>query len=189
MRIIGGERRGHRLVEWHAAGIRPLRDRVRASLFDTLGELVVDTDFLDLFAGTGAVGLEALSRGARRATFVDSSGKAIRIIRANLRKLRYEDRAEVMKADVREAIVGLWRRGRRFDLVFMGAPYSQGLTQEALEWLAAYPILREGGLVIAEVHRSEELKPRYGSLRLIRDRDYGDSRLLFFEFAPSIDNT
>ena len=183
MRIIGGERRGHRLVEWRAAGIRPLRDRVRASLFDTLGELVVGADFLDLFAGTGAVGLEALSRGARRATFVDSSGKAVRIIHANLKKLRYEDRAEVMRADALEAIAGLWRRGRRFDLVFIGAPYSRGLTQRALEQLAMYPLLREGGLVIVEVHRSEDLRSRYGPLRLVRDRDYGDSRLAFFEFA------
>ncbi len=183
MRIIGGERKGHKLVEWHAAGIRPLRDRVRAALFDTLGHLVVGAEFLDLFAGTGAVGLEALSRGARRAIFVDSSPKAISIIRANLKKLRYEDRAEVIRADALEAIRRFHKRGRRFDLIFMGAPYSRGLTQEALRTIAAYPILRPGGVLIAEIHKSEELKERYGDLELIQDRDYGDSRLLFYSLA------
>lgn len=172
------------MVEWHAAGIRPLRDRVRAALFDILGELVVDAEFLDLFAGTGAVGLEALSRGARHATFVDSSGKAIRIIRANLKKLRYEDRAEVIKDDALEAIRKLWRRGRRFDLIFMGAPYSKGLTQQALKFLSFYNLLREGGVLVAEIHKSEELSPRYGDLVRIQDRDYGDSRLVFYEFVP-----
>jgi 16S rRNA (guanine(966)-N(2))-methyltransferase RsmD len=183
VRIIGGERKGHRLVEWHAAGIRPLRDRVRAALFDILGELVRDAEFLDLFAGTGAVGLEALSRGARRATFVDSSGKAIRIIRANLKKLGYGKRAEVIRDDALEAIRKLWRRGRRFDLIFMGAPYSQGLTQEALKLLAHYNLLREGGVLVAEIHKSETLAPRYGDLMQIQDRDYGDSRLVFYEFV------
>lgn len=185
MRIIGGERKGHRLVEWHAAGIRPLRDRVRAALFDILGEVVIGADFLDLFAGTGAVGLEALSRGARRATFVDSSPKAIEIIHANLKKLRYEDRAEVIRANVLEAIGRLWRRGRRFDLVFMGAPYSQGLTQRALTHLSTYNLLREGGILIAEIHKSEVLAPHYGELVRVRDRTYGDSRLVFYEFVSA----
>jgi 16S rRNA (guanine(966)-N(2))-methyltransferase RsmD len=189
MRIIGGEKRGHRLVEWHATGIRPLQDKVRAALFDILGELVVGADFLDLFAGTGAVGLEALSRGARHATFVDSSGKAIRVIRANLKKLRYEDRAEVIKSDALEAIKGLHRKRKRFDLIFMGAPYSQGLTQEALKQLILCPLLRDGGLLITEIHKSEELRPRCGPLRLLQDRGYGDSRLLFFEFASEEKST
>lgn len=183
MRIIGGEKRGHRLVEWEARGIRPLRESVRAALFDTLGDAVVGADFLDLFAGTGAVGLEALSRGARRATFVDASPAAVRIIRTNLRRLGYEGRAEVIRGDALEAIRRFSVEGRRFDLVFLGAPYSRGLAQTALEFLGTLRPLREGAIVVAELHKKEGFMDSYGELELIRDRTYGDSRLLFFEFV------
>jgi 16S rRNA (guanine(966)-N(2))-methyltransferase RsmD len=104
MRIIGGERRGRRLAHWQGGSIRPLRDRVRTALFDTLGEAVTGAEVLDLFAGTGAVGLEALSRGARYATFVDSSSEAIRLIRKNLSRLGYSGRAEIIQEDARKAV-------------------------------------------------------------------------------------
>jgi len=183
LRIIGGEKRGHKLAEWHGAGIRPLRDRVRTSLFDILGELVVGAEFLDLFAGTGAVGLEALSRGARSATFVDSSGKAVRIIRENLRRLGYGDRARVIKGDALEAIRGLARRGRRFDLVFVGAPYGGDLALRAAAALGGLTPLSPGATVVVEVFRKVVPADRYGELALDSIRDYGETRLAFYRVS------
>ena len=184
MRIIGGEKRGHRLAEWHGAGIRPLRDRVRTSLFDILGGRVAGAEFLDLFAGTGAVGLEALSRGAEAATFVDSSGRAIRIIRENVRRLGYQDRAKVVKADALEAIRTLARRGERFDLVFVGAPYQSGLALQAAAALGMFRPLAPEATVVVEVFHKTEPAGRYGDLRLESVRDYGETRLAFYRFSP-----
>ena len=180
VRIIGGEKRGHKLAEWHGAGIRPLRDRVRTSLFDILGERVVGAEFLDLFAGTGAVGLEALSRGARAATFVDSSAKAIRIIRENLRRLGYQGRARVIRADALEAVRTLARRGSRFDIVFVGAPYQSDLALRAAAALGAFTPLYPGATVVVELFHKTEPAERYGELALESVRDYGETRLAFY---------
>lgn len=184
VRIIGGEKRGHRLAEWHGAGIRPLRDRVRTSLFDILGQRVVGAGFLDLFAGTGAVGLEALSRGAKAATFVDSSGKAIRIIRENLRRLGYQDRARVIKMDALEAIRSLARRGRKFDIAFVGAPYGGDLALRATAALGTFCPLAPEAMVVVEVFHKTEPAQRYGELELQSVRDYGDTRLVFYRRLP-----
>jgi len=183
VRIIGGEKRGRKLVEWHGAGIRPLRDRVRTALFDILAERVVGAEFLDLFAGTGAVGLEALSRGARRATFVDSSARAIRIIRENVRRLGYEDRTEVMQGDALKAVRTLARRGRKFDLVFVGAPYSGDLALRSASVLGNSAPLSPGATVVVEVFRKTEPALRYGGLKLDSVRQYGETRLLFYRFV------
>jgi len=184
VRIIGGEKRGHRLVEWHAAGIRPLRDRVRTALFDILAERVVGAEFLDLFAGTGAVGLEALSRGAKRAMFVDSSARAIRIIRENARRLGYEDRTEVVQGDAPEAVRMLARRGRKFDLVFVGAPYVGDLALRSAALLGTFAPLSPGATVVVEVFHKTEAARRYGGLELDSVRQYGETRLLFYRLDP-----
>lgn len=185
MRIIGGERRGRRLAEWHGAGIRPLRDRVRTSLFDALGDLVLGARFLDLFAGTGAVGLEALSRGARCATFVDASAQAVRLIRENLRRLDYEDRALVLHADALVTIRELARRGRTFDLVYVGAPYGTSLAGRALGALGQWAPLSPGAVVAGETFHKESLVDGYGALRHFATRDYGETRLSFYRFQPN----
>lgn len=188
MRIIGGERRGRRLVHWKAEGIRPLRDRVRTALFDSLGDFVVGAEVLDLFAGTGAVGLEALSRGAKRATFVDSSPEAIRIIRENAANLGYAEQTETIKGDVFKAVKNLVRRGRRFDLVFIGAPYEPGLAAEALRAVAEALPLRPGALVVVETFHKEELGDSFPPLSFQDSRVYGETRLTFFRFGPAEKN-
>jgi len=183
MRIIGGEKRGRRLAHWQGGEIRPLRDRVRAALFDTLGEFVRGAEVLDLFAGTGAVGLEALSRGAKRATFVDSSSEAIRIIRENVALLGYSERVEIIHGDAIKAVKTLARRGRRFDLVFIGAPYDTGLAAQALQALAEALPLRPGAIVVAETFHKDELG-EFPPLRLWQSRHYGETRLTYFRFGP-----
>ena len=188
MRIIGGERRGRRLAHWQGGSIRPLRDRVRTALFDTLGEAVTGAEVLDLFAGTGAVGLEALSRGARYATFVDSSSEAIRLIRKNLSRLGYSGRAEIIQEDARKAVKALARQGRQFDLVFIGAPYETGLAAEALKALVEALPLRPGALVIAETFHKDELGDDFKPLQLVDSRIYGETRLTYFRFGLGEEN-
>ncbi|MBC7220821.1 16S rRNA (guanine(966)-N(2))-methyltransferase RsmD [Candidatus Bipolaricaulota bacterium] len=184
MRISAGEYRGQRLAGPRGAGIRPLRDRVRLALFDTVRELVPGARFLDLFAGTGAVGLEALSRGAAHAVFVDGSAQAVRLVRENIRRLGCGPRAEVVEGDTFAALRSLARRKGEFDLVFVGAPYGTGLAPRTMEALAELRPLTAGAVVVAETFHKEPIADRYGPLVLELRRTYGETVLSFFRFVP-----
>ncbi len=181
MRIGAGEYRGHRLTGPRGVGIRPLRDRVRLALFDTVRELVPGARFLDLFAGTGAVGLEALSRGAAHAVFVDVSA---RLVRENIGRLGCASQAEVVEGDVFTALRSLVRRGKTFDLVFIGAPYGSGLAPRTVEALAELRPLAPGAVVVAETFHKEKIVDRYGPLVLELRRAYGETVLSLYRFVP-----
>lgn len=183
MRIGAGEYRGHRLTGPRGAGIRPLRDRVRLALFDTVRELVPGARFLDLFAGTGAVGLEALSRGAARAVFVDNSKQAVRVIRDNIHRLGCASRAEVIEGDVFTALRSLVRGGRAFDLAFVGPPYGSGLAPRTVEVLAELHPLAPGSVVVAETFHKEPISDQYGELTLELRRTYGETVLSLYRFV------
>lgn len=182
MRVIGGVKGGERLLDLQDERIRPMRDQVRAAIFNIIQDFVPGSRFLDLFAGTGSVGIEALSRGAKEATFVDNLPEAVRLIKMNLAKLGLTGQARVYQLDAFEALARFERRGRRYDLIFIGPPYGAGLAARALEQIGASPIVEEDGLVIAEVFKKERpgLKERYGPLVLIRERQYGDNLILIY---------
>jgi 16S rRNA (guanine(966)-N(2))-methyltransferase RsmD len=176
MRIIAGEKRGQKILV--PEGIRPMREAVRAALFNILGDLVRGSRFLDLFAGSGSVGLEALSREAKSCVFVDSFPEAARAIRLNLDRLNLKGRGRVYELDFRKAIELFFRRGRRFNLVFIGPPYGKGLANEVLEKIGL--VLAEEGIVITEIFKKEELRDEYGNLKLFNERRYGDNLLRFY---------
>jgi len=183
MRIIGGTHRGRKLVDWEEGAIRPMRDFVRSALFNILVDMVPGARFLDLYAGTGSVGLEALSRGARSCVFVDSSAEACAIIRRNLDALDLLAVGEVFEGEVPRLIEELQRRGRRFDVVFVGPPYHRGLVPATLELLGRGRLLSDDPVVIGEIHRSEAAEDAYGALRLVDERRYGDNRLMLYRTA------
>lgn len=168
------------MIPWEGVGIRPMRDFVRTALFNILSDVVMDARFLDLFAGTGSVGLEALSHGAVEAVFVDRQADACQIIRRNLIELDLLDRAKVIQADFAAGLDRLQQRGRRFDLVFVGPPYGKGLAPAALRKLAEGHLLVPEAIVVVEVYKKEELKTNYGGLGLIDSRTYGDNLLQFY---------
>jgi 16S rRNA (guanine966-N2)-methyltransferase len=180
LRIIGGSRRGRKLVAWDEAGIRPMRDFVRTALFNIIADFVPDARFLDLFSGTGSVGLEALSRGASSCVFVDRAPGACGVVRRNLQALDLLDQGSVMEGDVLVMLGELSRRGRRFDLVFIGPPYGQGLAERTLEGLSDGGLLTADCVVVAEVHETETICPVHGVLERVDDRRYGDNRVLFY---------
>jgi 16S rRNA (guanine(966)-N(2))-methyltransferase RsmD len=178
MRVIAGSARGVRLAPV-PDGTRPLADRAREGLFSSLGEAVAGAAVLDLFAGTGAVGIEALSRGAARAVFVDSSLDAVRSIRENLERTKLSERAGVVRRDVARALrsdLG------RFDLIFLDPPYAlEGAALEGvLAELAAQGVVAPGGLVVLtrEIKSSMPVIP----LDWASDRrlSYGDAAVLVY---------
>ena len=186
MRIIGGSKRGRRLVDWEEGGIRPVRDFVRTALFSIVSDFVPDAVCLDLYAGTGCLGLEALSRGAKSCLFVDHAREACGIIRRNAEALDLLVASEVFEGDAVEAIDRFARRGRRFDLVFIDPPYFQGLVPQALRALAECGALTSDPIVVAAVHKSEEAERAYGSLVLADRRRHGDNLLLFYREAEAV---
>lgn len=180
MRIIGGRLRGRHLVDWEESGIRPVRDFVRSALFSIASDFVPGAACLDLFAGIGSLGLEALSRGASRCLFVDDVPEACGIIRRNLEALDLLDIGEVFEGDWADAVDRYGRRGRQFDLVFVDPPYFRGLAAATLSALARIMPLSADPLVVAAIHKTENLERKYGSLALADRRRYGDNVLCFY---------
>jgi 16S rRNA (guanine(966)-N(2))-methyltransferase RsmD len=185
MRIIGGRLGGRLLLEptpQIKRFLRPMREAVRAALFDILNDSVTEARFLDLFAGTGSIGLEALSRGARACVFVDSSEQACQIIRENLKNLDLERCASVYQLDALKAVEMFHRQGQRFDLVFIGPPYGKGLAHKTLAHIAAHPILSPGALVVTEIFKKEKVQAEYSLLKSFDGRTYGDNHLRFYRW-------
>lgn len=180
MRITGGSKRGHQLVPWEEARIRPMRDFVRTALFNILADFVPGSRFLDLFCGTGSVGLEALSRGAAECVFIDSTSEACGITRRNLDALGFLHRGKVIQMDFSEAIEHLQRRGMRFDLVFVGPPYGKDLAKAALRLLGESHLVNQDAVIVAEVYKKEGLPSAYGRLHCVDQRIYGDNALYFY---------
>lgn len=180
MRITGGSKRGQHLVSWEEAEIRPMRDFVRTALFNILTDFVPGARFLDLFCGTGSVGLEALSRGAADCVFVDSSSQACAITRRNLDLLGFLNLGKVIQADYAEGIEYLQRRGRRFDLIFVGPPYGKGLADAALNLIGGSRLFHGETVIVSEVYKKESLSPAYGELYSVDRRLYGDNGLHFY---------
>ena len=185
MRITGGIKRGQKLVSWEETGIRPMRDFIRTALFNILDDLLPGARFLDLFCGTGSVGLEALSRGAAACVFVDSSAGACSITRRNLDALGFLDRAKVIQSDFAKGIDHLSRRGRTFDIVFVGPPYGKGLAGAALRLLGEGRLVVADALVVTEVYKKEKVASSYGRLVSTRERIYGDNKLVFYRAADN----
>jgi len=183
VRIIGGSRRGRKLVEWEETGIRPMRDFVRSALFSILIDFIPEADFLDLFSGTGSVGLEALSRGANSCLFVDCASRSCAIVRRNLEALDFLTEGRVVEGDAIAMIEELARRGRRFDVVFIGPPYYHELAPATLTALSDGRILADDFVVVAEIHHKESAADTYGVLERVDVRRYGDNQLLFYRRA------
>jgi 16S rRNA (guanine(966)-N(2))-methyltransferase RsmD len=172
MRIITGKARGRRLREPPGMDIRPTTDMVKESLFNIVQFDIEGRRVPDLFAGTGQLGLEALSRGAASCVFVDESRQAVSIIRENLAHCGLEG-GEVWQGDALDYL----RRGGRFDLIFLDPPYDSGLAEGALSLIKAFDILTEGGIIVCETRKERPLPNTYGEGRTYI---YGKLKLTVF---------
>lgn len=182
-RVIAGAAGGRRIRALPGRETRPTADRVKEALFNILGERVDGSRVLDLFAGTGNLGIEALSRGAVRAVFVDRDARSARLIRENLAGLGFAGRGEVLAHDAQSALARLSAAGEAFDLIFLDPPYGQGLLPPLLAALAATGVLAPGGVVVAEHSRRDTLPEAAGPLIMSDRRRYGDTMLSFFSAA------
>jgi len=185
MRISAGEHRGRKLKSPPGRQTRPTSDLVRQALFNVLGARLQGARILDLFAGTGAVGLEALSRGAASATFVEREPAALRSLRDNVAALSAGGRARVLAAEVLPTIRRLAEAGERFDCVFLDPPYGLELSGACLEALAPGKIVEENGVLVIQSRHTERLPERVGIFGQRWRRRYGESSLTFYEKEPA----
>ena len=178
MKLTGGGSRGRRLASGNHPGLRPSSARVREALFDILGARIAGATLLDLYAGTGAVGLEALSRGAHRVEFVDIAARAVRLIAKNLVSMGFDGRGTVTQEPAEAALDRLARAGDRFDVVFVDPPYAEGFPPRSMQ--AAGRLVRPGGVLVIEHGARYAPDPAGSSLRPGRSYRYGDSALTVF---------
>lgn len=187
MRIIGGTLKGRRLATVRGDAIRPTSDRLRETLFNIIASRVPGSSLLDLCAGTGAIGIEALSRGAAEVTFVDVSKRAIALIRSNLELCRIESEVRLLNRKATTAISSFASAGRQFDLVYLDLPYESAIHDSVLIALAGENILAPAAIVIIEHQRRKTLKPRYLSLQRFRQVRQGDSLLSFYTLDQAVE--
>jgi len=181
MRVIAGEAKGRRLKMLSHGGIRPTSDRVKESLFDIIGGRACGARILDLFAGTGNLGIEALSRGASFAIFVEKTKKAAALIRENLTLTGLIARAEVWQTDAKAALPSLCSRECFFDLIFLDPPYGYQFTGEVIDALTRGRLVASSGLVIFEHHKKDRLLQGTMDLHRVDERKFGDTVLTFFQ--------
>ena len=177
MRIISGEKKGIRLFSLKKRKIRPTSDKVKGAIFNILSS-VEDQKILDLFAGSGALGIEALSRGAQEVVFVDNSFSSLDLIRRNLEKLGFEDKSKLFKKNVLRFLKS--KTEGKFDLILVDPPYGKGLCQKVLEILSGKEILNPEGVLVIEYHKKEKIE-KVENLILLQERRYGDTVVSFFK--------
>ncbi|MBW2060147.1 MAG: 16S rRNA (guanine(966)-N(2))-methyltransferase RsmD [Deltaproteobacteria bacterium] len=185
MRIIGGKYRGRRLIVPRGLAVRPTADRVREAIFNILGPGVEGRKVLDLFAGTGALGLEAMSRGAIRAVFVDKRPEALAAINRNIDALGLKESTRILKIDLNRGPGPLKNEAKQFDLVFMDPPYCEDLIQRALSMMVRFRLASPDTLVVAEYWRKEDLSQISKNWSLTEERIYGQTKVVFFVYKGS----
>lgn len=185
MRIITGKARGLQLTVPKTYDVRPTADRVKESVFNIIGSKIIGAHVLDLFAGTGNLGLESWSRGAQSSTFIDESKESLRLVQSNIKKCRAEEACTVVKGSAPAVAERLYREGKRFDFAFCDPPYNKGWVNRIIETLARYPFLSEGGYLVVERSAHEELPVLPAGYELVRSEKYGETIVDFICFDIS----
>ena len=177
MRIIAGTRRGHKLLEFEGADIRPTSDRVKESMFNLIQEHIQDAIVLDLFGGSGALSFEALSRGAKSAVLLDIDSRSLALIKKNADKLGFLDRVSVVHAPA-EAYVASAKSN--FDIIFLDPPYNKGFIRPLLEKIAAGGLLSPNGIAVVESDSSDE-HGEVSGLLVVKQRKYGRTFVTIYQ--------
>lgn len=183
MRVITGTARGRRLKELQGMETRPTTDKVKESLFSIIQFDIEGRRVLDLFAGTGQLGIEALSRGAAEAVFVDRRPDAVRLVQENLALCGFTDRARVKSGDA----LAYLKSGEKFDLIFLDPPYAADLLEQTLTAIDSFDICREHGIIVAESAADKVLPELPAPYRLYREYRYGKIRLSVYHRSGNED--
>lgn len=194
MKVVTGRFKGKNVILDEGLKSRPITNKILKAVFDIIGERVYDSMFLDLFSGSGMIGIEALSRGARKVTFVEIVGKAVKNIIENLDRIGVKkgneghlyDRVEVLNRDVFRTVKKLSSGTERYDIVFCDPPFHMGFGDRCLDVLdeCAGGFLHPESLIVLRVSESERMEAKTSRIELTRTCSYGSNRLLFYKLQP-----
>jgi 16S rRNA (guanine966-N2)-methyltransferase len=185
MRVISGTARGRSLKAVPGTNTRPTTDKVKEAVFSMIGPYFEGGQVLDLFAGTGGLGIEALSRGMGRAVFIDMDKKSLEIIQENLKTAGFPEQAEVYRNDALRALKALVKRGLSFDLIFLDPPYRMKNMDEVLALLEEGALVRPNGTVMIEHDAAHRYAERIGSFACRRHAVYGDTAISIYTYEPN----
>lgn len=189
MRIIAGTSRGRRLISPADKSIRPTGDRVKEAVFSMLTYEIPGSKVLDLFAGTGSLGLEALSRGAEFVTFVENSRKSLNVLKQNISITGFEGQCEVINDDALRALEGFEKAGRVFDLIFIDPPYMENLYQKVLFCIVKYGIIRKGGIIVVEHPAAMRADDFHIQLKQLKRKRYGNTAISIYTRGDDYENS
>lgn len=179
MRVISGSARGLKLYAPLGMATRPTIDRIKEDIFNMISPYVYESSFLDLFSGSGAIGIEALSRGACDATFVDINN--INILNDNILRAKVKEKATIIDVDATKAIYKLYKDNKKFDIIFLDPPYSKEISKSILIEIETHNILNDDGIIICEQHIDEQ-DILLTNLYAYKIKKYKTTKITFFEF-------
>ncbi|PKM96161.1 MAG: 16S rRNA (guanine(966)-N(2))-methyltransferase RsmD [Firmicutes bacterium HGW-Firmicutes-1] len=183
MRVIAGTARSLSLVAPEGQDVRPTLDRTKETLFNMLQHRLPGCLFMDIFSGSGAIGIEALSRGAKKAYFVENSQSALKCIEQNLKHTKLFDHADIIKLDFMQALKVLRERGISLDIIFFDPPFNKGFEEKLLRELCSYSLLQEDGLIICECssHTSFDFLEEYEDYVIYKEKIFKTSKFVFIK--------
>ncbi len=181
MRVISGTARGRKLKANEGLDTRPTSDRVKESVFNIILRYVFDAEVLDLFGGTGNLGIEALSRGAKHCVFVEQNKKSCDILRENVVGLGFKDSSDIYQTDAFSALTKLNSNKAKFDLIFLDPPYGMGYVEKAIKEIDKLDLLSEDGLIVSEFDNVDVVPEEIGEFKIDRVQKYGRVRIAFWK--------
>jgi 16S rRNA (guanine(966)-N(2))-methyltransferase RsmD len=182
VRVIGGKIKGRKIKTCRGKFLRPTSEKIREAIFNIISPFLTDGLVLDLFAGTGSLGIEALSRGMGRAVFIENNTRVISILKENIISCQLENQAEVIVLPVTKGLKILRSRKEKFKLIFLDPPYLSNLAGRTILEISEANILEKDGLVIVEHSSREDIKSNYGNLIMFDQRQYGQTLVSFFHY-------
>jgi 16S rRNA (guanine(966)-N(2))-methyltransferase RsmD len=182
MRIIAGLAKGRKLLSPEGVGTRPTLDRVKENIFNIIQNDVYGTKALDLFAGTGSLGLEAVSRGAKECYLIDKGDTTFKYLQQNVISLRFEDKCKCLNMDSYEALNLFTKKGIIFDLIFIDPPYSRNMISPAMEVIDKNNLLVKDGLIVTKIDSSEEIYNGADRIALVDHRKYGNTTICLYRY-------
>ena len=181
MRVISGEAKGQRLKVPKGQSVRPTTDRIKESVFNSLQNYIAESCVVDLFSGSGSLGIEALSRNAKQVYFVEMSNTHANCIQKNLEKTRFTEKAVIVQRDIKAGIKWLNCHKITADLIFMDPPYDQNLVEETIYFLSNHDIMKNQGILVVEHSCTERIPEIIGKYKCIKQKKYGNTCVTYFE--------
>ena len=180
MRIIAGKARGRKLLPPDTMETRPTLDRVKESMFSIIQNYIPDSVVVDVFAGTGSLGLEAASRGAKEVYLIDKSNTTFPILKQNVENLKFQDFCFPLNSDSYDALKILSKKGKVFDIIFIDPPYCKEMIPKAIEIIKENNLLRKDGIIVTKIDSIEEIYSGYKEIKLIKSKKYGNTTVCIY---------